>query len=120
VADLTTKLNNSDLIETGDLIRQIREANNMTQYELADRAGLGEKTVSHLELGRNMKLGTFFTLVEVLGVTPNDISPSRLVANSSDSAFRMIEEKYLTLNEKQKDMVCGMMSSIIDNVLAYN
>lgn len=37
---------NDDLVEVGSLIRKWREHNNMTQLELSEKAGLGEKTIS--------------------------------------------------------------------------
>ena len=108
------------LVEAGDLIRQKREELNLTQFELAELAGIGEKTVSRLELGKNMKLMTFFTLAEALGVTPNDISPSRFVKRDEYVKFDQLKEKFTLLNDKQKNMVCSMMNSIIDNVMKYS
>ena len=66
----------SEIVEVGNLIRKQRELRKLTQFDLAALAGVGEKTISRLELGKNMKIQTFFTLAKALGVTPNDISPA--------------------------------------------
>lgn len=117
---MTTNVYDSDIMEVGDLLRQQREKRNITQCELAEKSGLGEKSISRLELGANMKLSTFFMLADALGVTPNDISPKRLLANGQNPEFRKIEGKYLSLTDKQKAMACAMMESIIDHISEYS
>jgi len=109
-----------DLIEVGNLIRKQRELHKLTQFELAALAGIGEKTISRLELGKNMKLMTFFTLADALGVSPNELSPSRFSESEKDAKIDLLKNKFLSLSGKQKTMVLGMMLSIIDNVIQYN
>lgn len=104
----------SELIEVGNLIRQQRELRQLTQFELAALAGIGEKTISRLELGKNMKILTFFTLAKALGVTPNDISPAH-ITKSEDT---LLAQKFATLTEMQKKMVYQILSSIIDSIIS--
>lgn len=106
----------SELIEVGNLIRKQRELRELTQFELAALAGVGEKTISRLELGKNMKILTFFTLAKALGVTPNDISPAHFVKNEDT----LLEGKFSTLTQKQKKMVCHILSTIIDGIISYS
>ena len=106
----------SELIEVGNLIRKQRELREMTQFELAALAGIGEKTISRLELGKNMKILTFFTLAKALGVTPNDISP----AYFTNAEGTPLVQKFAALTEMQKKMVYQILSSVIDSIISYS
>lgn len=112
--------NTLDLIEVGNLIRKQRESRGLTQFELASLAGIGEKTISRLELGKNMKLMTFFTLADALSISPNELSPSRFSESAKDTEVDLLKNKFLSLSSNQKAMVLGIMHSIIDNVIQYN
>ena len=78
-----TEQEKSDLKQVGRKIRRIRSARHMTQEALASLADAqsGGKGVSRFENGeRQMKLTTFFRFAAGLEVTPNDISPDRLLS----------------------------------------
>lgn len=108
---------NPDLVEMGNLIRLHREKANMTQSELSERANFGEKTLSRLEMGKsNMRVETFFTLSDALGVTPNDISPSRLLSYTKDPRFCDLEARFNTLNEKEKQFIYNAMSNLLNGL----
>ena len=111
---------NDDLVEVGSLIRKWRENTKMTQLELSEKAGLGEKTISRLELGKNMKLMTFFTLAEALSVSPNELSPARFSECGKNTEIDRLKIKFHSLNSKQKAMALGIMHSIIDIIIQYN
>lgn len=53
----------------GDLVRKYREEKGLTQYMLAKKAGIDNKTVNRWENGqiRNMSIITFARLMNVLG-----------------------------------------------------
>ena len=77
-----------DLTEVGKRIRAIREGRGMTLKDLADvfPSDGGEqknpKVLSRYELGsRQMRVTTFFSFADAFKVTPNDISPTRLLSN---------------------------------------
>ena len=103
----------SEIVEVGNLIRKQRELRKLTQFDLAALAGVGEKTISRLELGKNMKIQTFFTLAKALGVTPNDISPAYF-ANNEDAH---LVQKFATLTEIQKKRVYQILYAVIDSVI---
>ena len=112
---------NPDFIEVGDLIRKCRENASMTQADLSEKAGFGEKTLSRLEMGKsNMRIDTFFTLANALGVTPNDISPSRLTLKRKDRRFTDLETKFNHLSEKQKKVVYDTMFSLMNGLEKLN
>lgn len=106
----------TELIEVGNLIRKQRELRQLTQFELAALAGIGEKTISRLELGKNMKILTFFTLAKALGVTPNDISPAHI----TNAEGTLLAQKFAALTEMQKKMVYQILSSVIDSIISYS
>ena len=114
MAELPNEVFNPDFIEVGDLIRKCRENAGMTQADLSGKADFGEKTLSRLEMGKsNMRIDTFFTLVDALGVTPNDISPSRLTLRKTDRRFSDLASKFNVLNEQQKQLVYETMVSLM-------
>lgn len=118
---MSNEVYNPDFIEVGDLIRKIRESASMTQADLSEKAGFGEKTLSRLEMGKsNMRIDTFFTLAEALGVTPNDISPSRLTSKRKDCRFTNLEVKFNRLSEKQKQLVYDTMASLMNGIENLN
>ena len=105
---------NPDFIEVGELIRKYREHACMTQADLSEKANLGEKTLSRLEMGKsNMRIDTFFALADVLGITLNDLSPSRLTSKRADQRFSDLESKFTNLNEEQKQLVYETMVSLM-------
>lgn len=107
----------SDLIEIGLLIRKNREFAKMTQSDLAEKAGIYDKSVSRLETGTSkMRLDTFFGLAEALGVSPNEISPQRLVPSTS-GRFAEIERRYVQLSESEQALFLRMVSAMLDGLL---
>jgi transcriptional regulator with XRE-family HTH domain len=55
-------------------LRFVREAAFMSQAELAERSGVAQPTISHLEQGRAARFGTARKLAKALGVTPTALS----------------------------------------------
>lgn len=86
--DGLTEKARKDLAEVGKRIRAIREGRGMTLKDLADELPADNsekknpKVLSRYELGaRQMRVTTFFSFAEVFKVTPNDISPARLLSH---------------------------------------
>lgn len=108
----------ADLIEIGLLIRHNRELSKMTQSELAEKAGIYDKSVSRLETGTSkMRLDTFFGLAEALGVSPNEISPKRLVNTAKPSHSMEIESRYRKLSKSEQELFIRMISAMLDSFL---
>ena len=118
---MSKEVYNPDFIEVGDLIRKCRENASMTQVDLSEKAGFGEKTLSRLEMGKsNMRIDTFFALTAALGVTPNDISPSHLTLKRKDRCFADLETKFNLLSEPQKQLVYETMASLMNGLEKLN
>ena len=54
------------LSEIGKRLSQLRVGANLTQAELARRAGVGQSTVERLEAGNSTQLGNFIRILRVL------------------------------------------------------
>src|SRR5262245_39692409 len=52
----------------GKRLKELREQAGLTQQQLAERACVGQRTVSHLEQGREPVWSTLLALSEALGV----------------------------------------------------
>lgn len=62
------------LFKIGQSVRYIRLKNNLSQEELAFRAGLNLNSISTLERGlNNMKIKTLYSIASALQVDINDI-----------------------------------------------
>lgn len=106
-----------DLITVGNLIRIRRESIGMSQIDLSEKARIGEKTISRLELGKSsMRIDTFFTLASALSVTPNDISPVRYTSFTPDSRFTEVESRYKLLDERKKQFFYNVIILLINEL----
>lgn len=104
----------ADITAVGKLIRIQRERIGMTQLDLAEKAMLGEKTISRLEQGKsNMRIETFFTLAVALCVTPNDISPPRYTSIHKDIRLIDLESQYNMLDEEGKQCIYEVMRMML-------
>ena len=90
----------ADKKTVGGNIRAFRKQQGMTQERLASKIGedVSNKTVSRYESGGDhMSMCTFLKIAEILGVTPNDLSPSRLLVNRPK-----IPPEYYELNAENR------------------
>lgn len=90
----------ADKKSVGGNIKTFRKRQGMTQEKLASKIGedVSNKTVSRYESGGDhMSMCTFLKIAEILGVTPNDLSPSRLLVNRPK-----IPPEYYELNAENR------------------
>ncbi|MVM30478.1 helix-turn-helix domain-containing protein [Spirosoma sp. HMF4905] len=59
--------------QVGELIRQRRKSQNLTQKELGEKLGVSMQTINRYESGQNLTLGTFFKVAQALGTTMSGI-----------------------------------------------
>ena len=63
-----------DLRKIGNNLLAIRKKTGMTQAEVAEAAGLSDRTYADIERGTvNMRIETVLRICQVLHITPNDI-----------------------------------------------
>lgn len=64
----------SDFHVIGNKLLQFRKRIHLTQIEVAEMAGLSDRTYADIERGNvNMRLDTLLRICNVLHITPNDI-----------------------------------------------
>ena len=79
---------------TGTTIKQLREARNMTQAELAERIGVSSKTISKWETGKGLPdIGLLQPLAQALGISVIELMNGEHIINKNVSA-NMLRSKF--------------------------
>jgi transcriptional regulator with XRE-family HTH domain len=70
-----------------DKLKELRKAADLTQQQLANRAGLSMTAVVHIESGRikDPRMSTLKAIAQVLGVTVNDLITDTGEPNAEES-----------------------------------
>ena len=69
----------------GDKLFSIRKKSGMTQAEVAEAAGLSDRTYADIERGTvNMRIETLLRICSVLKITPNDILTTGIETSAED------------------------------------
>ncbi|MCX8524189.1 helix-turn-helix domain-containing protein [Chryseobacterium formosus] len=78
-------------------LKKIREQQNLTQEELAEKSGISVRTIQRIEAGTNPKGYTLKTLATTLGITEKDlltpILPVEEIDNSFDEQVQEVKNK---------------------------
>lgn len=79
---------------TGNTIRQLREARNLTQAELGDRIGVSSKTISKWETAKGLPdISLLQPLAEALGISVIELMNGEHITNKNISA-NMLRSKF--------------------------
>ncbi len=98
-----------DLLSIGNRLLKIRKRMGMTQAEVAESAGLSDRTYADIERGTvNMRTETLLKICEVLHITPDEI----LTEESSSLTAREEEiiSKLNACNPKDKETALNLLS----------
>ena len=98
-----------DLRTIGNKLLTIRKRMGMTQAEVAEAAGLSDRTYADIERGSvNMRTETILCICSVLHITPDEI----LTEESASLAARQAEltERLTTCNPKDKETALQLLS----------
>ena len=98
-----------DLLSIGNRLLKIRKRMGMTQAEVAESAGLSDRTYADIERGTvNMRTETLLKICEVLHITPDEI----LTEESSSLTAREEEvlSKLKACNPKDKETALNLLS----------
>jgi len=68
--NMDTYTDEAILAEVGQLIARRRLAQQMTQAELAEQAGIGKRTLERVEAGQTAQFSTMIRIFRVLGLLP--------------------------------------------------
>lgn len=98
-----------DLRKIGNKLLNLRKRMGMTQAEVAEAAGLADRTYADIERGSvNMRTETVLRICEVLHITPDEIfteEKSSLNARQAELWSRLD-----TCNPKDKQTALGLLS----------
>ena len=84
----------SDLTAIGNKLLAIRKRNGLTQAEVAEAAGLSDRTYADIERGTvNMRIETILRICRTLHITPDEV-----LTEESDSPTARQEELMKRLN----------------------
>lgn len=89
-----------DARSVGNKLLEIRKRKGLTQIEVAEKAGLADRTYADIERGSaNMRVETALRICQALNTTPNEI----LTTNNTDLDSRKEEIKILFENCSAKE-----------------
>lgn len=92
-------------------LKRIREEQNLTQEELAEKTGLSVRTIQRVEAGTEPKGYTLKTLIATLNISEKDLSVS---GNFSSEAEIIIESDETVLQAEKVETFNSIMIKIIN------
>lgn len=100
----------------GNRLHSFRKRMGMTQAELAEAAGLSDRTYADIERGTvNMRTDTFLRICEVLHITPNEIltedNPSQHHVQNE------LWERLSVCSPKDKETAFRLLSVFLESLL---
>lgn len=98
-----------DLRTIGNKLLTIRKRMGMTQAEVAEAAGLSDRTYADIERGSvNMRTETILRICDVLHITPDEV----LTEENTSLAAKQAEliERLNTCNPKDKETALQLLS----------
>lgn len=104
-----------DLRIIGNQLLTIRKRAGLTRNEVAEAAGLSERTYADIERGStNMRIGTLLCICQALSITPDDI----LIKQKSSiiKKKQTILEKLEACSLKEKETALNLLSVYLDSL----
>lgn len=104
-----------DLCAIGNKLLSFRKKRGMTQAEVAEAAGLSDRTYADIERGTvNMRIETFLHICTALHITPND------VLTAEQSPPEVTREQFLELldrcDPKERDTAMQLVSVYLNSL----
>ena len=104
-----------DMREIGNKLLAIRKRTGMTQFEVAEAAGLSGRTYADIERGTvNMRVETILRICEALHITPDEI------LTQSDTQITAQQEEILArlnaCNPKDKETALRLLSVYLQSL----
>lgn len=105
-----------DLRSIGNKLLLIRKRMGMTQAEVAEAAGLSDRTYADIERGTvNMRAETILRICKVLHITPNQILTEE--ANSTASNQAELLDRLNACNPKDKETALRLLTVYLDSLI---
>ena len=104
-----------DFHTIGNKLYAFRKKAGMTQYEVAEAAGLSDRTYADIERGSvNMRIETILRICKALSITPNDV-----LTQKTDSLSVLQNELIGQLNSclpKERETALRLLSVYLDSI----
>ncbi len=107
-------------MNTGEFLRSLRDKNNLTLKELADKSGVGPSTISDIETGTSMnpRMGTLKKLADALDVSVNDFFNDG--ENKTSSTSKQLTSKDYKDISKDLDTIMKKLDNQEDGPLYFD
>lgn len=103
-----------DFITIGNKLYSVRKKMGMTQAQVAEAAGLSDRTYADIERGSvNMRIESILKICDVLHITPNEI----FTESSSDSLeLGEMLDKLSRVSKKEQQTALGLLSVYLQSL----
>ncbi|MBQ7888762.1 MAG: helix-turn-helix transcriptional regulator [Erysipelotrichaceae bacterium] len=104
-----------DFHTIGNKLLSIRKRNGMTQAEVAESAGLSDRTYADIERGTvNMRIETILRICEALHITPDEV----LTDDNTSLSVRQNEliERLNACNPKDRETALQLLSVFLQSL----
>lgn len=103
-----------DFITIGNKLYSIRKTTGMTQAEVAEAAGISDRTYADIERGTvNMRVETLLRICNVLKITPDEIL---LMENEKEITTENIIELLNDFSSKDKKIAFKILEAYLKNI----
>lgn len=110
---------NQDVLDLGKNVREARKVLGLSQTSLANKASLTRNTVSGCESATTtVTVDSFFALADALGVTPNDLSPSRFRKVATMHALSQLDPRFDLLKKDEQELLVSTIAVMITGFLS--
>ena len=93
----------------GDVFKEYRIKNNLTQENIAEKLGISVKYISRIENGTGgVKMETLVNYMNILGMTPNIVF-NKLIVNEKVKPAIMLSNKISNLSQDKIDFVISII-----------
>ena len=105
-----------DLRQIGNKLLALRkDRGGLTQVELAERAGLADRTYADIERGTvNMRLTTLVKICEALSIRPNDLLLSDDAPNDADLVATV--DRLRNCKPSTREALMGILKIALDEI----
>ncbi len=99
----------------GNKLLEIRKKRGLTQVELAEMAGLADRTYADIERGNaNMRVETALRICEALQITPNEIltAENRSLDMKREEVLKLLQTRSI----KEQEVALNILSAYLNSI----
>lgn len=100
-----------DFLTVGNKLFKFRKKRGLTQAEVAEKAGISDRTYADIERGTvNMRVETLLKICDVLAITPNDV-----LIKEVDLTPEELQKKIDSLDQNDKKTALQILEIFINS-----